>query len=341
MRFCKFLLVTVLLMAMAFAPAPAQADEELYLSDIPLEPTVIITLPESGETYAAGSTLKIAASGVNVEKMEAVLSWTDKNGQQHVLTAESQGGEIEHTFLLEPMPYPATLDVTGCYVDPNGHTVSKTVSRRVLSPKEKFIDRMIALAQKNSTEKKYKFAPAESDTDIGVCKNFVMRLFDTFKNDYRMLEYPDLPMHMPKNKSKADSAPYDYGLEWRPETAQDGSPFEIVYQFKYNNDLTKEENAALAREMMHMVKKGDFFQMVGYYGGGNGPHSLFFIADYDPATDLLYWTDSNMRGTRIDGIRWGYMQFNADATAEWYVNVFNMKKRGATLYRLRDDLYMP
>jgi len=32
---------------------------------------------------------------------------------------------------------------------------------------------------------------------------------------------------------------------------------------------------------------------------------------------------------------------DAEADADWWVEVFNRKKRGATLYRLRDDLYKP
>ncbi|MDD3411491.1 MAG: hypothetical protein PHY12_11860, partial [Eubacteriales bacterium] len=134
---------------------------------------------------------------------------------------------------------------------------------------------------------------------------------------------------------------YDYGIEWRPETASDGSPFEIAAQFKYNNDKTAEENAEDARALLRQIRKGDFFQIVGYYGGGNGPHSMYILRDFDPVTQMIHWTDSNMKGKRIDGVRWGYMQFDADADVEWWVNVFSMKKRGATLYRLRDDLYKP
>ena len=121
----------------------------------------------------------------------------------------------------------------------------------------------------------------------------------------------------------------------------DGSPFEIAAQFKYDDDLSKEENAELARNLLGQVRKGDFLQIVGYYGGGNGPHSLYIIEDYDPVTQMLHWTDSNMRGTRIDGARWGYLQYDADADVDWWTEVFNRRKRGATLYRLRDDLYKP
>lgn len=342
MRFCKwFLMLTAILLIAGFLPCAHAEDTEFYLSDIPLAPLLFIDAPQPNQTYEIGGNLHVLAHGENVDSLEAVLAWTDADGQPQSLSYLSHANTLEHTFELGDMCYESTLTIIGTLTDKNGYETVSSVSRQVLSPKADLINRMIALAEQNSKQTKYKFAPAESDTDIGVCKNFVMRLFDTFKSEYRMLAYKDLPLHMPKNNSKANCAPYDYGIEWRPETAEDGSPFEIVFQFKYDNALTKEENAAIAREMMHMVKKGDFFQMVGYYGGGNGPHSLFFIADYDPATDILRWTDSNMRGTRVDGIRWGYLQFDADATGEWYVNVFNMKKRGATLYRLRDDLIRP
>ena len=316
-------------------------EEEFYLADIPLEPQVIIDAPLKNQTYDKGGSLIVKAHGVNVDSLEAVLTWVEADGAEKNLSFMAHGDMLETVFELGDMVYAATLEVIGAYTQKSGHEARHSAFAKVLSPKEDYINRMIDLAEKNSKQTKYKFAPAESDTDIGVCKNFVMRLFDTFAKEYRMLECPDLPLHMPKNNSKVNCAPYDYGIEWRPETATDGSPFEIVFQFKYDNRLTKEENAVIAREMMHMVKKGDFFQMVGYYGGGNGPHSLFFIADYDEASDTLHWTDSNMKGQRVDGIRWGYMQFDAVQTGEWYVNVFNMKNRGATLYRLRDDLYRP
>ena len=56
---------------------------------------------------------------------------------------------------------------------------------------------------------------------------------------------------------------------------------------------------------------------------------------------MIHWTDSNMRGKRVNGVRWGYLKWDADGTAEWFINCINTPKRGATLYRLRDDLYKP
>jgi hypothetical protein len=340
MRIVKRL--AALLSAIPFCfPVLSSADEEFHLAQIQPEPYVTIETPEINATYDKGGTLRVTASGINVDSIEAVLTWSDPNGMQNMMSMMAHMDILDYTFQLEDICCSALLTVTGEVADASGIILSKSITRQILSPKQYYINCMIELAERNSKQERYRFAPAERDTDIGICKNFVMRLFDTFKADYRMLAYPELPMHMPLNNSKAACAPYDYGIEWRPETAEDGSPFEIVRQFKYNNDLSSDENAAIARELMHQVQKGDFLQMVGYYGGGNGPHSLFFIQDYDPDSDKLHWTDSNMRGKRINGERWGYMQFDAEATAEWYVKVFNMKKRGATLYRLREDLYRP
>ena len=150
---------------------------------------------------------------------------------------------VEYAFSLDaPQTQGATLIVRGYAETSKAPEVSyaeQTV--QVLSPKAELIEKMIALAYANSKDSRYMFAPAETDYDIGVCKNFVMRLFDTFSAGYRMLAYPDLALHMPKNNSKKACAPYDYGIEWKPETAAEGSPFEIAAQFKYDDSLTEEE----------------------------------------------------------------------------------------------------
>lgn len=312
--------------------------QEVSFADIPSRPYVSLLAPAANQSWLAGGRLEVEAEGVNVAWFEVEL---DVEGT--VYTASMEGDMFRHTFELpSPVACGAVLTVRG-YADlnPNEATPVASLTHRVLSPKEEIIERMIAEAYANSKDKRYRFAPAEEDHHIGVCKNFVMRLFDTYSADYRMLAYPDLELHMPKNNSKAACAPYDYGIEWRPETAEDGSPFEIAAQFKYDDSLTKEQNAEVARQLLVQIKKGDFFQIVGYYGGGNGPHSMYIIRDYDPVTQMIHWTDSNMRGKRIDGVRWGYMQYDADADVDWWVEVFNRKKRGATLYRLRDDLYKP
>lgn len=329
-------------LACAFALVPlcatlATEDEaETSLTDTSATPSVYVTAPSGNVSYESGNRLTVKAEGQNVKLITLELRLADQT-----LTYEAEGDTVEYAFSLDaPQTQGATLIVRGYAETSKAPEVSyaeQTV--QVLSPKAELIEKMIALAYANSKDSRYMFAPAETDYDIGVCKNFVMRLFDTFSAGYRMLAYPDLALHMPKNNSKKACAPYDYGIEWKPETAAEGSPFEIAAQFKYDDSLTEEENAKLARNLLVQIKKGDFFQIVGYYGGGNGPHSMYIIRDYDPETEMIHWTDSNMRGKRIDGARWGYLQYNADADVTWWVNVFNLKKRGATLYRLRDDLY--
>ncbi len=327
-------LFALLLLLCLMPEGVARADEEIYYADIPLLPVIQLVKPLPGEGYAQGNTLSVSANGSNVSRIEVTLSWDGGS-----LTQTQEGDAFEYAFQLPALPGGLTITARGYGMQKDGEPPSfADVTRNVPSPKEELIGKMIQLAYANSKDSRYKFAPAQEDYHIGVCKNFVMRLFDTYSKDYVMQAFPDLPLHMPKNNSKAACAPYDYGIEWRPETAEDGSPFEIVAQFKYSNDLSKEENAQIAFDMLKQVKKGDFFQMVGNYGGGNGPHSLFFITDYDPVSDMLHWTDSNMRGKRIDGVRWGYLQYDADATARWFIECINTKKRGATLYRLRDDL---
>jgi hypothetical protein len=333
---CRIIAALILLLV-PFSVSFATGDSaEISLDGALASPSVIITAPATGESYDGSRQLTVCVQGRNVALIVLELRIADQT-----LTFEAEGDKLEHVFAFDkPQTQEATLIVTG-YTDASKApgTASAQETRNIPSPKAELIEKMIALAYANSQDSRYSFAPAQTDTDIGVCKNFVMRLFDTYSAGYRMLAYPDLPLHMPKNNSKKACAPYDYGIEWRPETAADGSPFEIVAQFKYNNSLTKEENATLAQKLIVQIQKGDFLQIVGYYGGGNGPHSLYVIRDYDPATQMIHWTDSNMRGKRVDGVRWGYLQYDADADMAWWVNVFNMKKRGATLYRLRDDLY--
>ena len=327
--------IFTLLFLMAGAAAE-QDDTDASSENLQASPVLTITAPAAGQSYDGSAKLTVRAEGRNISLITLELRLSDQT-----LTYECSGSSVEYVFQMDTSQTQGAVLVARGYADASKTegTPYAEQSLAIPSPREELIQKMIALAYANSQDSRYQFAPAETDTDIGVCKNFVMRLFDTYSADYRMLAYPALALHMPKNNSKKACAPYDYGIEWRPETAADGSPFEIAAQFKYDDSLTEEENATLARNLLLQIQKGDFLQIVGYYGGGNGPHSLFVIRDYDPQTGMIHWTDSNMRGKRINGARWGYLQFDADATLDWWVNVFNMKKRGATLYRLRDDLY--
>jgi len=331
----RILILCLMLLCLCAAAFAQEDDEETFFSQAEPMPYISLTAPGEGQCFTVQGTLTVSVQGRDTASICVKL--TSPSGYQ--ISETQEGASFEHTFQL-PERFCESLTLTAVGYSGKGCTGQATqLEQYILSPKEEFIEQMIALAKKNSTQSRYKFAPAESDTDIGVCKNFVMRLFDTFKAGYRMAEYPDTKLFMPKNNTKKNCAPYDYGIEWAPAEASDGCPFEIVAQFKYDKSLTKEENYEIAYAMMEQVQRGDFFQMVGNYGGGNGPHSLFFIKDYNPSTTMLHWTDSNMRGKRVDGVRWGYLQYDADATAKWFVDCFNMKNRGATLYRLRDDLY--
>ena len=317
--------------------ACAVATEDLEEVELNPQPAVVYILsPIPGASYDSGNCLHVKADGYGIASIRAEVTIQGKT-----YSTEAEGDRLEATLTFEePATTGTVLKVTATSLpDEAGQRVTVTAERAILSPREELIQRMIDLAEANSHDKKYQFARAEDDWDIGVCKNFVMRLFDTFSKEYRMAEYPKLELHMPKNNSKAACAPYDYGIEWRIETAAEGSPFEIAAQFKYDDSLSYEENLELAKELVRSIRKGDFFQIVGYYGGGNGPHSMYIIRDYDPETREIHWTDSNMKGTRIDGARWGYMQFDADADEDWWAEVFTRKKRGATVYRLREDLY--
>ena len=89
---------------------------------------------------------------------------------------------------------------------------------------------------------------------------------------------------------------------------------------------------------MREVQRGDYFQMSADYEYGVGAHSAIMIADYDPETDTVHWMDSNMRGGKRNGIRYGIVQFDEEADVRWWARAFCHKKRGATIYRLRDDI---
>jgi hypothetical protein len=317
-------------------PAGVRMEEEYHYTAIPPRPALTLALPAAGASWGAGGTLVVSASGSGIWAIEAVLAYP---GGSDTFRAESAA--LEHTFTVPRTAGPGMLTVTAYGgKDENGSEMTASLQAAITAPRDKLIADMLAEAKRNSTDKRYIHAPAQEDYDIGVCKNFVMRLFDTCKDAYAMLMFPDLALHMPKNKSKAASAPYDYGIEWRPETAAEGSPFEVAAQFKYDTSLSREQNEALCRGVLESVLKGDFFQMAGNYYYGNGPHSLLFMADYEKGSDMLHWTDSNMKGDRVNGARWGYLQYDASRTVEWFVKAICTRNRGCTLYRLRDDLFI-
>ncbi|MDD3409555.1 MAG: hypothetical protein PHY12_01970 [Eubacteriales bacterium] len=206
------------------------------------------------------------------------------------------------------------------------------------SAREDFIDRIIALAQQKFDEANGRAQRAQYSGDIYVCKNFTTFLFRENRDDFRMAEYPDVELVIPDNQKKDDCKPYVYGVEWKEVPASEGNPFEVAASFRYDANLSKKENRELAREFLKQAKRGDYFQMAANYYYGIGAHSMIFIADYDEATDTVHWTDSNMKGKKVNGERYGYVQYDAEKEIDWFVDAFCRKKYGATIYRLRDDI---
>ena len=205
-------------------------------------------------------------------------------------------------------------------------------------PREAFIEEIIALGKSLYEKANGKLKRAHYKGDIYVCKNFTVYVFLQNAAGYRMAEFPDVPLVIPNNLEAKKCKPYAYGYCWEDVPASKGNPFVQAAQFLYDTSLSKEENRQLAREFMMQVQRGDYFQMTANYSHGVGAHSAIMISDYDPETDTVHWMDSNMAGKKIDGIRYGKVQFDAVEDIDWWVDAFCQKKRGATLYRLREDL---
>lgn len=206
------------------------------------------------------------------------------------------------------------------------------------SAREALIDRYLALAKELFDKANGRAQRAQYSGDIYVCKNFSVHIFRETCGEFAMAEYPDVPLIIPNNEKKADCAPYVYGIRWQDVSAQEGNPFVEAAAFRYNNDLSKAENERLAREFLMQVKRGDYFQMAANYYYGVGAHSMVFSADYNPETDTVKWTDSNMKGKSVGGERYAYVQYDAEKDIDWFVEAFCRKKYGATIYRLREDI---
>ena len=204
--------------------------------------------------------------------------------------------------------------------------------------RDSFIDDIIALGEELYIKADGKPKQAYLKSDIYVCKNFTVYLFRQNRDGYRMAEYPDLQLKIPNNMPEKQCKPYSYGYCWEEVPASKGNPFVEAAQFLYDSKQSKEENRQRALEFMKQVQRGDYFQMTGDYKGGKGAHSAIFISDYDPETNTVHSMDSNRKGTRIKGVRYGYVLFDTEMQIDSWVDFFCMKKCGATLYRLRDDI---
>ena len=206
-----------------------------------------------------------------------------------------------------------------------------------MTAREDFIERIISLGHELYVKADGKSQRAHYKEDIYVCKNFTVHLFNKNRDDFCMAEYPDVKLRIPNNLPSDKCKPYYYGFYWEEIDAEDGNPFYEAAAFRYDTKLSKEENLELAMEFMRQVQRGDFFQMSAKYEYGTGAHSAIMMG-YDAENDEIHWRDSNMRGGKKNGIRYGLVQYDEVRSVEWWASTFCVKGRGATLYRLRDDI---
>ena len=253
-----------------------------------------------------------------------------------LLTLPAGGrAEAEEDVLVEEIVENVLLDEEDVEI-PDTETEKPEV--KVGNPaREDFIDRIVALGQKLYEDADGKRKRAHYASDIYVCKNFTVYLFRQNRDDFRMEAYPDTPLVIPNNLPAKQCKPYAYGFLWEEIPAEKGNPFEVAAQFIYDTELSREENLELAMEFMRQARRGDYFQMSADYEYGVGAHSAIMLS-YDPEKDEIHWMDSNMRGGKRNGIRYGLVQFDAVRSVEWWASAFCHKKRGATLYRLREDI---
>lgn len=238
-------------------------------------------------------------------------------------------GEMVPDSVIEALenPAPTPVPTAGPAYDP--------------APRNELIDGIIALGQELYEKANGRPQKAADSGDIYVCKNFTTYLFRKNRDSFRMAEYPDVQLKIPNNMPSAGCKPYYYGLMWEDVSAAEGNPFYEAASFRYNTELSKEENMALACDFMRQAQRGDFFQMSAEYYYGTGAHSAIMLG-YDAETDEIHWMDSNMRGTKKNGVRYGYVQYDEVKSVTWWAEAFCLKKRGATLYRLREDIiYAP
>ena len=212
------------------------------------------------------------------------------------------------------------------------------VGEEAPTARTELIDRIIETGHQLYIQANGKLQRAHYASDIYVCKNFTVHVFKENSAAFRMAAYPDVPLVVPNNLPAQACKPYAYGYCWEDVTAAEGNPFYIAAQFVYDTSLSKSQNMELALDFMRQVQRGDYFQMSAKYYYGTGAHSAIMIADYDPETNTVHWMDSNMAGEKRNGIRYGKVQYDAVKDISWWADAFCQKTRGATIYRLREDI---
>lgn len=324
------LMLTVLMLL----SGTAYAEEDDLYQNVPRKSSMTLVSPKNGESVMPKNLIDVEVAGRHLEKIQVLISW----GSEHMIL-EGDGANFQTSVQMPATTQPVTITAYGYTEAEDGTRQMAAQAKATLkTPRETLIDSMIAQAYADSKNRSRNFLRAEKSADAGMCKNFVMRMFTTYKDDYEMLAYPGLEIFMPLNDSPENCDPYRYGVQWRVEKTEDGNCFDTVHAFRYDKEKTKEENREEARKMLEDVQRGDCFQLVGVCEDFNSPHSLIFISDYDAASDSLEWTDCNMKGTRINGERWGWVQYGTTRSVEWMLDTICRARNGATLYRLREDI---
>lgn len=174
----------------------------------------------------------------------------------------------------------------------------------------------------------------------GQCKRFQITSFAEASAEYMLAEFPGVTLYMPEEHASVEESGRTVGTCWEMPDVSTGNAFVEAASFSYDDDISREENEALARAFLHQVRAGDVMQMLGSYNsGGRGTHTVLFTRPYDPRLGELYWVDSNFANTLIDGVRHGYVRayqsWKFDDVLTWLTKDWH---NGATLYRVREDV---
>ena len=227
------------------------------------------------------------------------------------------------------------------YLDEPTPGAAEETADDTLTARADLINRIIALGQELYIKANGKSQRAHYKRDIYVCKNFTTYLFRQNRDDFCMAEYPDVQLLVPNNLSAAKSKPYSYGIEWGGHFAGEG---ESVL------------HCGAVQVRQKSVRGGKIWRWRATSCGRRSAATTFkcprststarahsaIMLGYDPETDEIHWMDSNMRGGKKKGIRYGLVQFDEVKSVAWWASTFCKKTRGATLYRLRDDIvYRP
>lgn len=227
------------------------------------------------------------------------------------------------------------------YLDEPTPGAAEETADDTLTARADLINRIIALGQELYIKANGKSQRAHYKRDIYVCKNFTTYLFRQNRDDFCMAEYP--------GRSAA-----------RAEQSVRGKEQAVQLWHRVGGHFAGEGESVLhcgaVQVRQKSVRGGKYGAGVRLHAAGaarrllsnvrevrvrHGAHSAIMLG-YDPETDEIHWMDSNMRGGKKKGIRYGLVQFDEVKSVAWWASTFCKKTRGATLYRLRDDIvYRP